>query len=92
MILGFRHRNYAFATLSLAPFLSLETVVLVRRCDGRKGNRIERVRRRAVNAFWKEKTNRRQREAGVEASDKPRIVFVSFDEVLAIEEKCEGGR
>ncbi|PVH81093.1 hypothetical protein DL98DRAFT_178596 [Cadophora sp. DSE1049] len=89
-ILGFRHRNYAFATLSLTPFFGLQKLVLVGLFDGRKGERIERVGRKAVEGFWRERMNVRQREEGADATDPPKIGFLSLDEVLAIEERCEG--
>ncbi|KAH9221203.1 hypothetical protein DL95DRAFT_475431 [Leptodontidium sp. 2 PMI_412] len=89
-VLGFRHRQYCFSAISLAPFLRLKKLVLVRKHDGRSGERIERVTNRAVEVFWREKINTRQRDAGVAVTDPPEIEFLSIGGLSSFEILSEG--
>ncbi|KAG4428253.1 hypothetical protein IFR05_016259 [Cadophora sp. M221] len=84
-VLGFRHRRYSFSTLSLAPFLGLKKLVLVRGRDGISDERIKRVTSRAVEDFWRGETNVKQKDEGMDVTETPEIEFLSLGDASRFE-------
>ncbi|KAI9054844.1 hypothetical protein LZ554_001988 [Drepanopeziza brunnea f. sp. 'monogermtubi'] len=65
VILGLRDKGYSLMRLSLAPFLRLKRLTLLKRRDSGPGDHMERFLTRAVQRFWTEKMNARQGTARV---------------------------